>query len=337
MAHFDEVQRHAADVKSTAQFLLAQNPDPIPRFRLMRDVLCLPADDPLYIESHRAASSSHWVAELEDTQGENGVWGRFHTQDTKARQRFVTTEVAIRRALVLGLDKDSTVLKRAIAYMVRHLRGEEEWSDPPEKHDGWPVNIRFVTGATLATVDPDHPVLDPMWTLWAEITRRTFATGTYSAEAEALAHRELCGIRAKNKHTKLWAMYPLIILSSSRHRLPADLEAALLAWLWTREEGIYYSYSGRLDRFPPVGSRPFLSWLSAIELLCHFPRWRETMGRDAVAWLWDQRNSDGLWDLGPQANALPYFPLSDSWRKPLHRMIDSSTRVLVLLRRCSAV
>lgn len=217
--------------------------------------------------------------------------------------------------------------------MVRHLQGEEEWSDPPEKHDGWPVNIRVVTAATLARIDPDHPCLDPKWRLWAEIFHRTFDGGEYCAEAEAQAQRELNGIQAKNKHLKLWMMYPLILLSSTGNRLPVDLERALLRWLWTREEGMYYVYSGCLSRFPAIGSRPFPAWVTALDVLSKFQSWPE-IGQAAVTWLWEQKNDDGLWDFGPGANTLPYFPLSDTWRNPLDRQIDCSTRVLSLLVKC---
>jgi hypothetical protein len=327
---------HLDEITCLAESLLAKNPDPIPRFRLIRDVLALPNTDPRWIESQRAAAKSPWVVELEDTQQENGTWGRFHSQDTTVRQRFVTTECAVQRALLLGLDKNSDLLKRAAAYMVRHLCGEEEWSDPPEKHDGWPVNIRFVTAATLSRIDPDHPELEPIWKVWAEITSRTFHGGEYDAGAEAQAHRDLLGIRSKHKYLKLWMMYPFLILSSTRHRLPDDLEAALLNWSWTHEQGMYYAYSQRLDQFPAIGSHHFLSWLVAIELLARFKTWRETMGRDALAWLWEQRNRGGLWDLGPKVSRLPHFPLSDGWRKPLNRQIDSSTRILTLLR-CSCI
>lgn len=100
------------DIKGVARMLIASEPDPIPRFRLFRDVLAVPRDSPLLAEAYREVMKSRWIGELEQTQEENGIWGRFHSQDTRVRKRFVTTECAVQRALTLGLDKNSALLKK---------------------------------------------------------------------------------------------------------------------------------------------------------------------------------------------------------------------------------
>jgi hypothetical protein len=269
------------------------------------------------------------VRELEAAQEPNGIWGRFHSQDSRLKRRFPTTENAVWRALALGLDKESDILKRAAGYMVRYLQGLEEWTDPPEKHEGWPVNIRFVTAGTLARIDRFHPQLDEFWRLWAEIAGRVFCSGQFDAEAERQAHRDLNGIVTKNKYLKLWMMYPLILLSSTQNKLPPDLEGALLDWIWHREEGIYYMYGGPLDRFPAIGSKQFPGWLETVDVLSNFAGWRSVC-RAAIDWIWEQQR-DGGRDFGPFT--LPYFPLSESWRKPFNRQIDCTTYVLIMLRK----
>jgi hypothetical protein len=318
------------DVQATAELLLEQNPDPVPRFLLQRDVLRLPADDPRLVESKSAVMRGAGVRQLAETQESNGSWGRFHSQDTKRQQRFPTTEVAVRRALALGLDKNSDILKRAAAYMERHLQGLETWTDPPEKHEGWPVNIRFVTAGTLARIDRTHPMLDEFWRLWAEIAARTFQSGRYDPAAERQAHRELNGIVTKNKYMKLWMMYPLIILSSTANQLPPDLESVVLDWIWHGDHGVYYMYGWPLDRFLGVGSNQFPGWLDTVDMLSDFAGWRSVC-RDAIDWIWEQQNTSLGWDFGPCK--LFYFPLSESWRKPGNREIDCTTRVLILLRK----
>lgn len=280
----------------------------------------------------REAMKSKWILELENQQEPNGSWGRFHSRDSSVRKRFPTSELAIQRALALGLDKDSQLLKKAVGYMARHLQGQEVWSDPPEKHEGWPVGIRFITAGSLARVDKKHPALDEIWALWAEIVRRAFGSGKYNADVERQAHRELNGITTKNKYLKLWTVYPLLIISATGNSLPADLERALLDWIWNWDGGIYYVNNDRLADFPEIGSRQFWGWLDALEVLSNFDRWR-SVAKDAIAWLWKQRNHEGFWDFGPRVPTHYYFPLSDSWRRSLARQIDCSTRILILLRR----
>jgi len=84
---------------------------------------------------------------------------------------------------------------------------------------------------------------------------------------------------------------------------------------------------------PPRGSASVLDrWFTSMELLSCFPRWRR-VAKDAIGWLWAQRNEQKLWDFGPRWPASAALPLSESWRNPRHRQNDHSTRTLILLRR----
>ncbi len=137
-------------------------------------------------------------------------------------------------------------------------------------------------------------------------------------------------IWTKGKYLKLWGVYPLLILSATRSRLPADLEAALLNWLWHHEGGMYYVYGGCLSAFPPIGTKEFPRWLNALDVIAAFPTGRTVMD-EAIAWLWTQRSANGWWDFGAAGRDYPYFPLSNSWRQPPARQIDSSAQILTLL------
>ncbi len=312
--------------------VLSLDPHPVPRFRLLRDVLFLKPDDPELISAKSAALQTHWVKELESAQESNGIWGRFHSQDTKVKKTFRTSEAAIQRALSLGLDKDDVILKRAVVYIEKFLLGQEQWSDWAEKHEGWVVNTRFITAGMLAKVDPLHPMMPPYHAVWAEILKRTFISGTYNAAAERAAHRQLNAIFTPGKYLHLGMLYPLLILSCGLHSLPAELEDSLLQWLWWRVEGMYYVTPHRLSDFPVISSPRFCGWLTALEVLSRFPSWNHAAG-DAINWIWSQRGSDGLWDMGSSARADISFPLSDSWRDAKDRKIDCSTRILAVLAK----
>src|SRR5690606_12813680 len=99
--------------------------------------------------------------------------------------------------------------------------------------------------------------------------------------------------------------------------------------------GIYYIYGKAISVLPPILSCDFWPWLHAHQLLSRFRLWREA-AVDALNWIWEQRTADGFWDLGSAVGRRPYspFPLSESWRKPKDRVIDSTTIVLGLLSKC---
>jgi hypothetical protein len=57
--------------------LLEINPDPVPKFRIIRDVLKVPKEETLYTHAKQEMLKSKWVRELEEEQWENGqrlIW-----------------------------------------------------------------------------------------------------------------------------------------------------------------------------------------------------------------------------------------------------------------------
>ncbi len=319
-------------IEALGEALLARKPSPIPCFRIYRDVLQYPKTARLYTEARSRAVQDPHVLELQTTQEPDGSWGRFHSRDSRTRRIFPTTEIAVDRALALGLDGSHEVLRKAVRYMEDHLEGREEWSDPPEKHEGWKGNIRFITAATLAKIDAGHPLLSPLAETWVEVVRRVFASGWYSPLDEQKAHFDIHGIHSKEKFLKLASTYPLILLSKTGTGLPSRIELALLDWIWNKPDGIYYSYNGCLKDPPPLGSRSFPVWLDALELFAGFPEAGPRV-EPLLAWIWDQKGPDGLWDFGPRAIGSTAFPMSGNWRKAADRKIDCSVRVLAFLRQ----
>lgn len=329
------------EIKGLGEVLLARNPDVVPRFRIIRDILEIPSTDPMFTEAQVDLANSKPALELIESQEANGTWGRFHSQDTKdkVKKRFVTTEQAIRQALALGFDRESDVLQNVVQFMVNVLEGKETWSDPPEKHEGWPTGVRLITTATLARIDNRHPAIQKVWESWAEILTRTFISGDYDGEDERKAHQILNGIVTRNKYPRLSSIYPLVLLSSTEGALPKDLETRFLDWIWRKKDGIYYLTWFSLDKCPGLNAKEFPFWLEAIEILSAFDRWAGEHGEEVAELLWNQRNSHGAWDLESDSEsakgAKKYccFQLSESWRNPLNREIDCTVKILCLLKR----
>lgn len=320
--------RYALEI---GQKLLTLNNQPVPRWRIVRDILRLPANDSILLKAKQAALRSKWITELRETQLPDGSWGRFHSRDSALKQRFPTTELAIRRALSLGLDVTDPLLQRALTYVRSVLDGVAAWTDPPEKHEGWPVNTRFITAATLLLLDPTDERARPSARAWVDVTMETLSVGSYSHEAEQAAHRRVNGIHTHGKHLKLAGLYPLLLLSSEFANLPANTEKVLLDWVWNKADGIYYVYSRCVSTPPALDSAHFIDWLEAVRLLCCFD-YGKTLCRPAIEWLWQQHDESGLWDFGPASRDGFRLPLSESWQRSINRKIDCSVLVLSLIR-----
>jgi len=323
-------------IQQTARRILAANPCPVARLRLLRDVLGRPPDAPEVSEAQRGLDKSRSVQELQREQREDGGWGAFHSRSTRVKQMTASTEVGVERGLALGLDATHPILTKASRYIVAIMEGKIPFPDYHEKNDRWPTGMRLFLASTLSLMRPGDPLLDGDRQLWVEIARRVFRSGAYCEEDEIQAHAELTGATVKDSYLVLRSRYQLNILGSVPGLLSEELEAALLAWLWQRPDGIGY-LSVPLRPVPPDPKPgPFDRWLTSLELLARlFPAWIR-FAAPAVEWMWEQRRPDGLWDFGPRGTTSTVLPLSDSWRQGETRRVDWTARVLALLRQYHA-
>lgn len=314
------------DVGDIARNILSTYPAPIPAYRLLNEVLRLPTDDPELRKAREAAVLSKWIHRLEIAQLPDGSWGRFHSQDTRVKTAFRTTEEAIDRAFSLGLDPSHPVLAQAKTYIENVLNGQAHVTDREEKSESWPLLINFILAGRLAQIEPANPLLDDAWDCLVEITRQAFISGKYQLADEAQAF-----LQRANTHVPkgfLESKHALLILSA--RTLPGSIERQLVEWIWHKPDGIRYL---RAPLYAPQ-PRMIAYWLRSMNILTRFPSWRE-VSVSTLNRLWDQRDNQGLWDFGSQIAWCTDFPLSESWRQSMNRRVDYSTCILVLLRRYS--
>ena len=319
-------------IERIAESILSKDPGVVVRFRLLRDVLRVQDGRAEHRHAHAAMQQSHWVQELEQEQQEDGSWGRFHTENTKIKSRYPTTEFALRRGLELGLDKRDHAFIHAIRYMTDVLEGRVRWSDHYEKSPCFPLAVTLFTAAELSQINPSHSALDPIWDIWFEIFRRTFAGGAYNLEAERAASKELLGVNINRSYVAFPSKYTLKFMGARSDRIPERMQQALLKPLWSGEISLGYLRPTPSNLPTDTTERDFARWLESVEVLSGFRSWKR-VAEEGIQWLWDQHEVDNLWDCSPRRGRTPFFPLSASWRKRENRRNDCSTRILVLLRR----
>ncbi len=327
---------HALEkIEQTAMRLLADNPDPVVRYRALRDLLGKSPDDPdLQTAGHDLAGSANVRLLLED-QESDGSWGRFHSQNIKVKRAIPTTELGVMRALALGIDRERKPLKNAVAYIAAVLDGDLPFPDRAENNPRWPIGSKLFPAAMLALLDPSHRALDTTFDYWHEVAARTFASGRYDPFEELHAHQKLSGRALRQlRYLALRGKYQLILLSSRPDRLDNNLERNILDWIWHDKSGLGY-LDQPLNRIPPSIKKNHLDcWFSSLEIISRFPSWPD-YAAEVIDWLWKQREPDRFWDFGPRADfgLTHYFPLSENWRKQIHRRHDWTVRVLALFRK----
>lgn len=66
------------------EYLSENVTDPVPKFIMQKEIYNEPVDSPGYQNAINQINHSKWYRELAEEQWEDGSWGRFHSQDSKA-------------------------------------------------------------------------------------------------------------------------------------------------------------------------------------------------------------------------------------------------------------
>lgn len=322
-------------ISAIARSLLDSEIAPAPRYRLLRDVLHLPGDDPRMVRAKREVLGTRRVADIAATQHTDGSWGYFHSLSSSAKGAM-TTEQALRRLLVLGLDPSDDPIRKAVGYLEQVLAGQAATPDRVEKIHRWDIYMPLMLAAWLHYLSPGHREALTVARNWAKIIGHSFSGGRYDQDRYLAAYREVFSDTPHPKAGRLRDFvhfYPLRLL---RGMLPPETEEKMLAHVIGHHAGIYYVYEGPITD-PPADfcSRQAGRYMGALELLTEYPRATQMLAF-AADWLMAHRDADGGWDMGPAAKDGVHLPLSDSWRNQDARRTDSTVRILTLLRRFSS-
>ncbi|QUI20843.1 hypothetical protein HZI73_00305 [Vallitalea pronyensis] len=311
------------DIQLMVDTLLNMKPDPIPYFILLKEFKKVDPSEKAYVSAYEKVLEHSFVREIEKTQTQSGYWGEFHGY----------TEEMIRRCLNIGLDPKHPCLIKVCNFIETILRGEEIWHQRCEKHDNprWWLEIfmPLVSASILSLVDPKNPLLRKHVELWRYFTQSSFAEGTYNSDIEMETQYNYFKINTKRK-LPFYNYYTILLLTSQKDILSPTLDKKMLDYCMHKEDGMYYIYEGSPTKSVSIhDTKDFYKWLRLLTIYKRFKSWN-TYETPYYQWIWNQRNSEGLWDMIKRPRGF-YFPLSNSWRTQKNRIIDSSICALRLL------
>lgn len=320
------------DKQQIIEYLSEHTSDPVPHYIMQKEIFNDSVTSPAYISAYKQMQQSKWYRELADEQWEDGSWGRFHTQDTKManKQKFVTTENALKRARGLSLSKDDPVIAKCIKLMERYVRGEETWPDNVEKHkDGGKGHLQarpYATAAFINLFDPDNPVVKPKRDVFVETLKIALSKGYFNEEAWEEENRNYTGPCLNG-----WNEFPLMILQNT-NCMDDSLQRQYLEYIWHRKDGIYY-----LANFPPsekksLEDKSFYSWLTTLEYLSGFSLFSEFMKDDALPHLLNE--TDRLINKDVTIPASYNERYAESWHDKSYRKTDIMLRIIRVIVKC---
>lgn len=267
-----------------------------------------------------------WYSLLEGEQRQDGGWGRFHSQDSRSKQRVRTGEDAVARMQRLGLKRGDPMADGACLYAEGLLADLTLWPDPWEKNHRFRIAVPLFIAGRLAPFGSEAEAFVRERAKWRALLEAALSGGEYRREDADACAAELLGVPIDGYYCGLNGPHALSLFGHDPQGLPEELSRAYLRWIRADPRPIPY-LQARFDVPHPFGQG---DWL-ALELLSRFPGFADVFAAE-LEMLLAFRGQDGLWDLGERMDALR---IADDWRGPLRRRIDHSVFALEILRNAA--
>lgn len=307
--------------------LLKKELDVIPKYLFLRDIVKRDKENIELISLKQLIMKSKWVNNIVNQQLSDGSWGTFHSMSQNMNTKM-TTEQALRRLVILGLDSTDEPIKKVVEYMEKHLLGELELRDRVEKKHNWRLFTHLIVATWLRILDPKNVLALEIAKDWADVIIRAFSSDVYNPSDYKEAYYDIHKV-SKDKYMLNFTNFYLVSLLSGL--LPEEIELKFIDYIMNNKQGIYYIYDKPLNNLPDnFDSRQASRYINAYELLSNYTYSKFKL-TSFKSWLLNNIQEDGLWDMGQTSKDNMQFPLSESWRKSLNRKIDCTVRVQRLL------
>lgn len=312
------------EINTAVDKILDMNPDPIPKFVLLKEIKNVTLNDPEISSLYDQVCGHRYTKNYETAQNERGFWPPFHGY----------TEGIIRKLLSFGLDKEHICLKNVSDFLVKVLNNEEEWNQY-EKQDNplwWPkMFVPLVSAAMLSLIDKSNPILEKPRNQWAYIAKESFGCGFYDINKNISAISDCFNFSTKRPIAP-FNYYCLLLLAPDKNSSYIDntTDQALVDFCMKEASAIGYVYNNKPSDMVEISvhnrdSRDFWHWVRALSIVSQFHGWSSYKDK-YCEWILSQANKDGLWEFPRKFD----FTLSNSWRGK-NKVIDSSVFVVRML------
>lgn len=317
------------DIKMLSEEILNVSQSSVVKYKILTELLDYNENSKEVINLRKQLNESKWVKGIVSEQRYNGSWGRFHSQDSKEKQKYKTTESAVKYLSHLGLKRGDEPIDRACDYMEALLNNAEAWPDAWEGNRWFATGVDLFITSKLALFGCDDQRYNSISEKWIAILSRAFSDGVYNpSKADDIA-KEVVGVDIHDSYIGLSSVNSIIFFANSKHKMSEELQRQYLHWLHTYPKNIFYLVT-HLTKHPMYINKPceLSDWIVLMNYLSKFDGFYEEFD-DELNWLVSVCDSDGLWDLG---KALAKEKLSDNWRLSTNRKIDQTIYVLSIFK-----
>jgi len=266
--------------------------------------------------------NSKWVRLLKANQLDDGGYGRFHSRNSKIKQKYPTTEIAVDSMKMLDMKRGNLLVDKLCDYMENILKHEIEWPDGFEKNKWYNSAYPLFVASKLSIFGSNCSKFNEIFHCWHTILKEAFADGYYNKDRTNKASKELLGCEIDGSYIGLNSIYPIELFGNMQAEISDKLKQNYLKWLHHNGKSIVYT-SVILDQ----GFHNNFSELYKVYYLLSKFSCFKTEFEAELNYLKNKRNPEGFWNFGKTFSCQK---LSDDWRSQDKMKTDHTIMALLL-------
>ena len=202
------------------------------------------------------------IKKLADEQHSDGSFGRFHTMNSKLKQRIPTTQAAAWLMYENSLTRDNEICHKTCLYMERLLNDLTLWPDAWEGNKWFKPAVPLFIASSLALFGSEDKQYKEVCNIWINILISAFETNEYSKEKINATSKTSFGVEIDGSYIGLHSLNSLALYVFNTDSIPPDIQKSYLKWLHNYDGVITYTNT-RLDSLSTnAGSARVISLLS---------------------------------------------------------------------------
>ena len=202
------------------------------------------------------------LKKLLDEQQQDGSFGRFHTMNSKVKQKISTTQAAAWLMYENAFTRNDDICNKTCLYMERLLNDLSLWPDVWEKNKWCKPGVPLFIVSSLALFGSEDKKYKEICNVWIDLLVSTFETGEYSKDNVDAAAKDLLGVEIDGSYIGLHCLNNLALYACNVDTISLDVQKAYIKWLHNYDGMIGYTNirPGSLSDMP--GSIKVISLLS---------------------------------------------------------------------------
>jgi len=198
---------------------------------------------------------------LLDEQRPDGSFGRFHTMDSKLRQKIPTTQAAVWLMYDNSFTRENEICDKTCLYMERLLNDLSLWPDAWEKNKWFKPAVPLFIASSLALFGSKDKKYKEICDTWINLLVSAFEANDYSADKINAKSKTSFGVEIDGSYIGLHSLNSLALYAFNTDNIPSDIQKSYLKWLHCFDGVITYTNT-RLDNITKnAGSTRVLSLL----------------------------------------------------------------------------